>query len=392
MKKKLLAVALCLCTVFSVVGCKDNKDKKTETKYELGQYTGIEVDSSLKTVEQKKIDEYLKSELEYHSKDVEYKEGTLEKDGKAKITYSSTVDGKEYKKSEGSVITLNSTGFNVAGVVDALIGKKAGEKVTLDLTLPKDFSDTTVAGKAIHFDITIEAKVITEVPEFTDEFVKEKYGYLGLSNKDEFLKYLEEDIYISQIYSEIWVDVMENLKMESYDSEKLAQLKEELEEYEEYNIYMTYGIDMKTYLGYMGINEEEYSKLIEDSAKEYIKQEILVDAIAEKEGLTITEELYQEKLLEYAKAYGYNTVEEFQSNYSDMTRDDFEYTILSELVIKKVCESVVFVDGLGLRSEKETSTEGTTGQSTTGEATTAATTTAAATAGEATTGEEETTN
>ena len=52
MKKKLLAVALCVCTVFSVAGCKEkDKDKKTETKYELGQYKGIEVDSSLKTVE-----------------------------------------------------------------------------------------------------------------------------------------------------------------------------------------------------------------------------------------------------------------------------------------------------------------------------------------------------
>ena len=369
MKKKLLAVALCVCTVFSVAGCKE-KDKKTETKYELGQYKGIEVDSSLKTVEKKKVDEYLNSELDYHSKDEEKKEGVLEKDGKAKITYKSTVDGKEYKSSEGYLITLNDKGFNVDGVVDALIGKSVGEKLSLDLKLDKDFSDTTVAGKDIHFDITIEAKVITVVPEFTDEFVKEKYGYLGLNNKDEFLKFLEEDIYISQIYSEVWDEIMGNLKMESYDTDKLNQLKTDLEEYEEYQIYVTYGMSMEQYLSAMGMDEDKYSELVEESAKEYMKQEILVDAIAEAEGITVTDELYDQKILEYAKAYGFETVEEFESNYSDMTRDDFEYTILSELVIKKVCENVKFVDGLGLRSEKETATEGTTGEKTTGEATT----------------------
>ena len=358
MKKKLLAVALCVCTVFSVAGCKEkDKDKKTETKYELGQYKGIEVDSSLKTVEKDKVDEYLESELNYHSKDEEKKEGVLEKDGKAKITYKSTVDGKEYKSSTGYLITLNDKGFNVDGVVDALIGKSVGEKLSLDLKLDKDFSDTTVAGKDIHFDITIEAKVVTIVPEFTDEFVKEKYGYLGLNNKDEFLKFLEEDIYISQIYSEVWDEIMDNLKMESYDSDKLSQLKTDLEEYEEYQIYMTYGVSIDDYLKSMGMDKDKYSELVEESAKEYMKQEILVDAIAEAENITVTDELYDQKILEYAKAYGFETVEEFESNYSDMTRDDFEYTILSELVIKKVCENVKFVDGLGLRSEKETATE-----------------------------------
>ena len=377
MKKKLLAIALCMCTVFSVAGCKEKakKEEKQETKYELGQYKGIEVDSSLKTVDQKDIDAYLESELKYHATDENLKEGVLEKDGRAKITYVSTVDGKEYKKSEGYIISLTSTGFNVAGVVDALIGKNVGEKLSLDLKLDEKFSDTTVAGKDIHFDITIEAKVISVVPEFTDEFVKDKYGYLGLSTKDDFLKFLEEDIYVSQIYSEVWDVVMENLKMVSYDTDTLEQLATELEEYEEYQIYMTYGIDMKTYLSYMGMDEDDYSEMVKESAKEYKKQEILVDAIAEAEGLEITDELYDAKILEYAKAYGFETVEEFESYYGDMTRDDFEFTILSELVIKLICDNVVFVDGLGLRTEEEsssgqTSTEASTGEATTGEATT----------------------
>lgn len=387
MKKKLLAIALCVCTVFSVAGCdKAKKEEKQETKYELGQYKGIEVDSSLKTVDKKLVDEYLESELKYHSKDEDVKEAVLAKEDRVKITYKSTVDGKEYKSATGSVITLNDKGFTVPGVVDAIIGKNVGEKLSLDLKLPKDFSDKNVAEKDIHFDITIEAKVINVKPEFTDDFVKDKYGYLGLNTKDELLKYLEEDIYISQIYNDIWDVIMENLNMESYDTDTLNDLTKELKEYEEYNIYMTYGIDLDTYLGYMGIDEDEFNELVEKNAKQYMKQEILVRAIAEQEQLVISDELYEKKILEYAKAYGFETVEEFQSQYGDMTREDFEFTILSELVIKNVCESVVFVDGLGLRTEEESSTgegstEKATDEATTGEATT----------GEATTSEEETT-
>ena len=382
MKKKLLAIALCVCTVFSVTACADKKEKKQETKYTLGQYKGIEVDSSLKVVEQKLVDEYLESELEYHSKDEEVKEAVLAKDDRVKISYKSTVEDKEYKNSEGSIITLNDSGFNIPGVVDAIIGKNVGDKLSLDLTVPKDFSDKTVAEKPIHFEITIEAKMVTVKPEFTDEFVKTNYGYLGVNTKDEFLAFLEEDIYVSQIYNDVWDVIMQNLKMESYDTDTLKDLATELKEYEEYQVYMTYGIDLTTYLTYMGMDEKEFDKLVEDSAKEYMKQEILVKAIAEAENLVITDELYQQKLLEYAKAYGFDTAEEFQSQYSDMTREDFEFTILSELVIKFVSENVVFVDGLGLRNEEETSGETTTGETSTEKATDEATT------GEATTGEE----
>ena len=382
MKKKLLAIALCVCTVLSVTACADKKEKKQETKYTLGQYKGIEVDSSLKVVDKELVDDYLESELDYHSKDEEVKEAVLAKEDRVKISYKSTVEDKEYKNSEGSIITLNDKGFNIPGVVDAIIGKNVGDKLSLDLTVPKDFSDTTVAEKPIHFEITIEAKMVTVKPEFTDEFVKTNYGYLGVNTKDEFLAFLEEDIYVSQIYNDVWDVIMQNLKMESYDTDTLKDLATELKEYEEYQVYMTYGIDLTTYLTYMGMDEKEFDKLVEDSAKEYMKQEILVKAIAEAENLVITDELYQQKLLEYAKAYGFDTAEEFQSQYSDMTREDFEFTILSELVIKFISENVVFVDGLGLRNEEET-----TGQTTTGETSTEATTDEATT-GEATTGEE----
>ena len=138
---------------------------------------------------------------------------------------------------------------------------------------------------------------------------------------------------------------------------------------------MTYGIEMDAYLEYLGMDAEEFSKTVKESAKEYMKQEILVDAIAEKEGIEISDELYEAKIFEYAQAYGFETVDEFQSYYGDMTREDFEFTILSELVIEVICDNVVFVDGLGLRTEEETSSEASTEQAT----------------DEASTGEEETT-
>lgn len=369
MKKRLLAIALCLCTAFSAVACgnKDGKEEttgkenKTEGKITLGEYKGIKVDASLATVSDEEVQKYLQSVLNNCAETEELTEGVLEKDGTAKISYTSTVDGAEYKNAEGASINLTETGFDVEGFVDGLIGHSVGETVELDLALAEDFSDTEVAGKNIHFSVTIEAKINTVVPEFTDDFVKGKFDYLGLATQQDLLDYLRNEIFVNQIYSEIWQEVLDNATVESYDSDELEAMAKECAEYQEYMIYAYTGYDLATYLGAIGQSEEQFMDEMREAAKNYLKQEMLVKAIAKEEGIEITDELYQQKMLEYAKSYGYDTVAEFEeANAEKMTREDFEYEILAYEVIDNVCKSVEFVENLGLRSEKETSSEGET--------------------------------
>lgn len=373
MKKRLLAVALCVCTAFSAAACgnKDaneettGKENKTEGKITLGEYKGIKVDASLATVSDEEVQEYLQSVLNNCSETEELTEGVLEKDGKAKISYTSTVDGEEYKNAEGANLNLTETGFDVEGFVDGLIGHSVGETVELDLTLAEDFSDTEVAGKNIHFTVTIEAKINTVVPEFTDDFVKGKFDYLGLATQQDLLDYLRNEILINQIYSEIWQEVLDNATVESYDSDDLEAMAEECAEYQEYMIYAYTGYDLSTYLSAIGQSEDEFMEEMRETAKNYLKQEMLIKAIAEEEGIEMTDELYQEKMLEYAKSYGCDTVAEFEETNADrMTKEDFEYEILAYEVIEMVCESVEYVENLGLRNEQETSSENNTGDTT----------------------------
>lgn len=388
MKKRLLAVALCMCTAFLSVACgggedNGNKETKTEAKYELGEYKGIKVDASLSSVPQEDIDKYLEQFLQYNAKEEEIKEGTLAKGDVIKVTYKSTVDGKEYKNSVGYKVTLSDKGFAVDGFVDGLIGKNVGEKVTLNLKLPSDWSEKDYANKDIVFEVTIECIVKTVVPELTDEYVTENFSYLGLKTKDDFVKYITEDVlYIDRIYYEVWEEVLKNFNVISYDSDKLKGVITEYAESFEYDLYVYYQMDLESYFEQYSVSEEEHNKQIEDSAKAYLKQEMLIDAIAEAEGITITEEMYQKEMLEMAGAYGYKTVAEFEEAYKDsMTREDFEYSILSYLVEEFVCKNVVFVEGFGLRNEEESSSgnteTGTVSEATTGEAATEETTTAA---------------
>ena len=374
MKKKLLAMVLCICTAFSIAACGDDEtaNEKTEAKLTLGEYKGIKVDATLEDVSEDDIQSYLDSVLESKATEEEVTGVTLAKDDIAKLDYTCTIDGKEYKTQKGAKIQLNDKGFDVDGFTDSVVGKKTGEEYEVKLTLAKDFQDTTVAGKEATFKVTVQAKINTIIPEFTDEFVAKHFDYVNLKTKDDLLKYLERDLRINQIYGDVWEKVvMETAKVESYDSEDLKAMTTEYSEYQAYNIYMYTGMELAAYLQKIGKTAEEFNKEMEDSAKAYLKQEMVINAIAEAEGIVVTDEMYQKEMLKFAKSYGYDTVEEFEKAYeSSMKKEDFEFTVLTYVVEEIVCESVEFVEGYGVRTEKETEKESTTGETTTGETTT----------------------
>lgn len=380
MKKKLLAMALCICTAFSVAACGDDEttNQKTESKMTLGEYKGIKVDATLQDVSEDDIQAYLDSVLESKATEEEVKDVTFAKDDVAKLDYVWTIDGKEYKTQTGAKIALNDSGFGVSGFTDSVIGKKTGDVYEVTLKLASDFQDTEVAGKDAVFKITLQAKINTIIPEFTDEFVAKNFDYVNLSTKDDLLEYLERDLRINQIYGDIWENVvMESSKVESYDSEELAAMTKEYSDYQEYNIYMYTGYDLDTYLTAIGKTKDQFNKEMEDAAKQYMKQEMVVRAIAEKEGITVTDEVYQKEMLKFAKSYGYDTVEEFEKAYeSSMKKEDFEFTVLTYIIEELVCESVEFVEGYGVRTKKDSEEESSTGEATTENTTTQETTSA----------------
>lgn len=378
MKKKILAITLSLCTAFSMVACSDGKDTgstettaagtvKTEGKITLGEYKGIKVDASLKEVSEEDIQAYLDSVLESLATEEEVTEGVVfAADDIAKLDYTCTIDGKEYKTATGAKISISEDGFDVDGFTDSIIGKTAGDEYEITLKLADDFGDKEVAGKDATFKIKLTAKVNIIIPEFTDALVAENFEYLKLSTMDDMLEYLERDLRINQVYSDIWSNVIaKEANVESYDSEELASLTEKYAESQEYMLYYYYGYDLESYLEESGTTEEEFMASMEEAAKSELKMTMIVREIAAAENITVTEEVYNEVMLKFAKSYGYDTVEELVKAYEgQMTEEDFNAAVLQFLVEEFVCENVEFVEGYGLRSDDETSSEDASDEST----------------------------
>jgi len=364
MRKKILAVALCVCTIFSMSSC--GKEKETEAaqgKLTLGKYKGYTVEESEAEVSEEDIEKYINSILRSYQTTENVTEGTTAEGDVVNVTYHRTVNGEEYtdsqtvKNEDGSVagntenVTLKADSYTIAGFTDGLIGKSVGETVEMDLKFPDDYKDEAVAGQDVHYSVLINHIRVTVTPEYTDEFVSEHYAFAGFTTAEQFREFIKQEIHYININSAIWDDVLADQTVESYPSDELQSYVDKMmAQYT--NQVSAYGYSMDAYYQALGKTEDEFKKEIEDASKQVVKEKMFIRAVAEKEGIK-----YDDKAAaEYAAISGYNSVEEFSQKLEEVG-EELDYIVLSYLVQNFICENTTIVPDSETTASEETSEE-----------------------------------
>ena len=92
------------------------------------------------------------------------------------IDFVGSVDGEAFEggKAEDFVLFMGQ-GRMIPGFEEGIVGHKAGEKFTIDVTFPAEYHAENLKGKAAKFDITLKKVEVMVLPELTDEFVA-KFG------------------------------------------------------------------------------------------------------------------------------------------------------------------------------------------------------------------------
>lgn len=89
------------------------------------------------------------------------------------IDFVGSIDGEEFEGGKASDFTLElGQGRMIPGFEDGIIGKKAGEEVTVNVTFPAEYHAENLKGKAAQFAVTVKAVETQQLPEVNDEFAK----------------------------------------------------------------------------------------------------------------------------------------------------------------------------------------------------------------------------
>ena len=174
---------------------------------------------------------------------------------------------------------------------DNLRGAKAGETRSFDVTYPEDFADKRLAGKTLHYDVEVKGIKTKQVPELNDEWVKE-LGQDDLNTLEELRNRIREGMehekkhqaehkvkeeLLQQLTTKFPIDVP-NMLVENAIDQRLERGLRSL---------MSQGLRAED------IKRMDLSKLRggqREGAVKDVRANLLLEKIADVEGITISEE------------------------------------------------------------------------------------------------------
>jgi len=264
-------------------------------KITLPDLKGITVTvEPLETVTTEEVDQAIQKTLEQNPTVV--KDASKEGDT-VNIDYSGTINGEKFDggTAEKQDLKLGSGDF-IPGFEDQLIGKKAGDEVTVKVTFPESYGNTELAGKDAEFAVKIHE--VKRVATLTDEWVKNYEGTTAEtveSYRDQVREQLQarKDFnYHSNIQDQALQQISEQAKIEP--SEKLMEYAKAYLLDATLSQMKSYGMSVADIINMSGKTVAEYKEDAYARAEDYAKQLFLMRKLAADQGIKATDALLDE--------------------------------------------------------------------------------------------------
>ena len=317
----------------------------------LGEYKGMTINVTPKTeVTDEMIDSNVMSYYYEHgmtclTAEDFLTEGTVAETDLALIDYEGKKDGVAFEGGTATDAVLGiGSGTFIDGFESGLVGVQVGKTVDLDLTFPETYGNTELAGQKVVFTVTVKG-----IANFDDDTIS-KFDLDGIANMEDYreaveamLTYSAESLYYSNLSAAIGQALMEACEVTKIPESIFNEQKSFAEEQIGYEAYYNYGVDGELYAEIMsGMSLSDYASSIAETST---KQAVIFQAIANAEGLEITQEEIDTFVNNYVAttgpSYGIDSVDAF---YQYNTAEDVKTVLLQEKVIEFMIENSTIVD------------------------------------------------
>lgn len=279
--------------------------KQPEVK--LGEYKGLTAPHVHPEIPDEAVTAQLQKAAEQGAR-LEVKEGAeLEKGDYAIIDFEGKVDGQPFEGGAGKTypLEIGSQSF-IPGFEDQLVGHKAGDDVLVKVTFPADYFVTALAGKEAEFSVHVNDVKRKIIPELNDEFAKSVSKYDTL---DELKASLKQQMQLrafqdaEEAYHNALVDqAVANAEVD-IPQEMVEQRIDEMIQEMKLNIEANHST-MEDYLKSINKTEADLRRDFADTAKETVRQSLVLSAIAEKEDLHVTDQDLTMEVYSMAQQFG----------------------------------------------------------------------------------------
>lgn len=277
----------------------------TYPEVKLGEYKGLEAKMLDTEASDEDVENELKNMQDRNSRLVSVDDRAAEMGDTAEIDFEGFVDGVAFDggKGENYPLELGSNSF-IPGFEEQVAGHKVDEEFDVNVTFPEEY-EPSLAGKDAVFKCKIHEIKVKELPELDDEFAKDVSEFDTLDElkadlKKQISERKEKDAKVD-FENQVLEQVVENMEVEVPECMNEQKCDEMIQDYS-YRLQMQ-GIDLATYLQYLGQTMEQFKAQFAEGAKKQVLVSLALDAIVEAENIEATEEEIDAEIAKLAEQY-----------------------------------------------------------------------------------------
>ena len=286
----------------------------------LGQYKGLEVEKAEPTV----TDAQVQAELDAMAKNVASTENVdrpAEMGDTANIDFEGFDNGVPFEggKGENFDLTLGSHSY-IDDFEDQIVGHMPGESFDVTVTFPEDYGNENLNGKEAVFKTTLNYIKESKNPDLTDDWVASNLGEtMNLNTIDELNDFVKNTMLYDQQASTVYSALHDKVSFAKELPQSVLDYYRDVVLYRVYSYAKNYGTTMTTLLksGVLGTSYDSIDAYLEDiqgSLNTITEQALLMQAIAEKQGLVCDTALMNQ---DFGKFYGTTDPSAYISSYGE---------------------------------------------------------------------------
>ena len=292
-------------------------------EFNLPKLNEIHVEKEEIKVDEKDVQREIENERIAHARYIE-EDKNAENGDFATIDFEGYVDGVKFEGGEAKDyrLELGSHSF-IDGFEDQIVGMKKGEEKEINVTFPENYHAENLKGKPAIFKVTLKKIEKKVLPEIDDKYVSDTTEYETL---DEYKKSIKENLIKmaqERIERDYEVKVLDEIAEKTNIDVPKSMIEHEVHHMvEDFEHRLSHqGMNLETYLSYIGKTLDEFKKEREEDAEKNIKTRLVLQKIISENKITVTAEELDKTIEDYASKYQMS-LEEFKKA---MTPNDYGF-------------------------------------------------------------------
>ncbi len=303
----------------------------------LGEYKGIEIDKVETAVSDEEVEEKIKKNLDLQARYETVTDRAVQDGDQVILDFEGFVDGVAFEGGKGTNYSLGiGSGQFIPGFEEQLVGAELEKELDVNVTFPEDYQEETLAGKAAVFKCTVHEIKQKLVPELDDDFAGDA-GFDTVAAYRENVRAELETAKVSEANSAkqdaVLDKVIENATLEIPEAMLETEKRSMLNDYAQR--LQSQGLRFDQYLQYTGMTREKMMEQMTPQAESRIRSRLVLEAIAEKENITVSDEDLDSELKTMAEAYALEA-----DKVKEMLGEEGIKQVTDDVRIKKALEFI----------------------------------------------------